>query len=252
MPNDTPVVLVTGAALRIGAVIARTFHHKNYRVLVHYRRSDTAATTLVNALNAVRPGSAAPLQADLTKREDVEQLGQQALALFGRLDVLVNNASSFYPTPFGHITQFQWDDLADSNLRAAFFLAQAVAPELGKRAGAIVNLVDIHADTPLKEHSVYSIAKAGVKAMTKALALELAPAVRVNGVAPGAILWPTPLVDDTSLAAEQIKQTVLSQIPLGQIGNPQHIADTVYFLAVDAAYMTGTVVRVDGGRHLNQ
>lgn len=251
MTVDTPVVLVTGAAQRIGAAIALKFHHNNYRVLVHYRHSANNAQRLVDACNSGRPDSATALQADFCKPERVSRLAQDALALYGRVDVLINNASSYYPTPFGETTQQAWDDLVDSNLRAAFFLAQALAPELRQRCGAIVNLVDSHIDKPLLHHSVYSIAKAGVAAMTKSLAHELAPMVRVNGVAPGAILWPTALADDSAPDVQARREKILAQIPLGQLGSPELIADAVYFLAAEASYMTGTILRVDGGRALN-
>lgn len=250
MPTDAPVVLVTGAAQRIGAAIARKFHHNDYRVIVHYRHSQEDAQALISECNGQRAQSAACLQADFSQSDQVRQLAKDALAQFGRLDVLVNNASSFYPTPFGNIAQQSWDALFDSNLRAAFFLSQALAPELTQRHGAIVNLVDTHADQPLLQHSVYCIAKAGVKAMTKSLALELAPAVRVNGVAPGAILWPAALADDLDPAVLETRQKILNQIPLGHIGDPEQIADAVYFLAAEASYMTGTVLRIDGGRAL--
>lgn len=251
MQTDAPVVLVTGAAQRIGAAIARKFHHNNYRVIVHYRSSAENASALVHSCNAQRTASAACLQADFCIPEQVSRLASDAQALFGRLDVLVNNASSYYPSRLGEVTPSVWDDLCDSNLRAGFFLAQALAQELRKRHGAIVNLVDSHIDKPLLHHSVYSIAKAGVVAMTKSLALELAPAVRVNGVAPGAILWPTALSDDSSPEVNTKRNEILDQIPLRQLGSPQHIADAVYFLAVEASYVTGTILRVDGGRALN-
>lgn len=250
MPTDAPVVLITGAAQRIGAEIARKFHHNDYLVIVHYHHSQENAQALIAACNGQRPRSAACLQADFSQPDQVTNLANNALAQFGRLDVLVNNASTFYPTPFGAIEQTSWDALFDSNLRAAFFLSQTLAPELTLRRGAIVNLVDTHADQPLLHHSVYSIAKAGVKAMTKSLALELAPAVRVNGVAPGAILWPAGLADDLDPAVIKAREKILKQIPLGYIGDPRLIADAVYFLAVEASYMTGTVLRVDGGRAL--
>lgn len=251
MQTEAPVVLVTGAAQRIGAAIARKFHHNNYRVIVHYRNSEAAAQSLVSACNAQRPNSAACLQADFTHSDKVVELAANALQLFGRIDVLINNASSFYPTPIGSITQQSWDDLLDSNLRFAFFLSQTLAGELEQRRGAIVNLLDTHIDKPLLQHSVYSMAKAGMKAMTQSLALELAPAVRVNAVAPGAILWPTALADDADATVINQRDKILQQIPLGHIGNPQQIADAVYFLAAEASYVTGSVLRVDGGRYLN-
>jgi len=249
--TESPVVLVTGAAQRVGAAIAAKFHHSNYRVIIHCRHSIATATEQVARLNAIRPNSAAVLQADLTSAAAVQQLAEEALAQFGRLDVLVNNASAFYATPFGSMQQSQWDELIDSNVRAALFLAQELATELSSRHGAIVNLVDIYADKPLAQHSIYNIAKAGLKAMTKSLALELAPAVRVNGVSPGAILWPEVLSDETDSSTQASRDRILQQIPLGQLGTAQQIADTVYFLAAEASYITGEVLRVDGGRSLN-
>jgi len=249
--SDAPVVLITGAAQRIGAAIAAKFHHNGYRVIVHCRHSLETANAQVTIYNNEKADSAIVLQADLTSESEVNALASNSLNAFGRLDVLINNASSFYPTAFGSIQQSHWDDLIDSNLRAAFFLSQALAAELTARRGAIVNLVDTYADKPLAKHSVYSIAKSGLKAMTKSLALELAPAVRVNGVAPGAILWPTALADDNDPDTQERRAKVLQLIPLGRLGTVQQIADTVFFLATQANYVTGAVIRVDGGRNLN-
>ncbi len=251
MQTEAPVVLVTGAAQRIGAAIARKFHHNNHRVIVHYRNSADIARALVEACNSQRTASAACLQANFGIAEEVSRLASEAQAHFGRLDVVVNNASSYYPSRLGEVTQSEWDDLCDSNLRASFFLAQALAPELRKRRGTIVNLLDSHIEKPLLHHSVYSIAKAGAVAMTKSLAMELAPSVRVNGVAPGAILWPTALNDDSSPEVNSQRNKILDQIPLQRLGTAELIADAVYFLAVEASYMTGAILRVDGGRSLN-
>lgn len=248
--TDSRVCFLTGAAKRIGACTARKFHGEGFRVVIHYNSSSVEAAALVNELNSQRAASAIALQADLTDRERPEPLADEALAAFGRLDVLVNNASSFYPTPLANCSQTIWDDLVDSNLRAAFFLTQRLAPELERRGGSVINIVDTHADSPLKGFPVYSIAKAGVKAMTKSLAKELAPRVRVNGVSPGAILWPPSLQDESDPAVLEAREKVLETIPLRSLGDPQNIADAVFFLANDACYVTGQTIRVDGGRYL--
>ena len=246
-PQDK-VVLVTGAAKRIGAAIAMKFHQQNYNVIVHCNDSLQDADKLVGQLNRSRHNSALTLQADLTQEHQVATLADKALQTFGRLDVLVNNASSFYPTPLGKVNSTQWHDLIDSNLRGAFFLCQNTAHVLREHQGAIVNLLDIYANQPLKNYSVYSIAKAGLQAMTRSLAVELAPEVRVNGVAPGAILWPT-LEKDTD--AEPSHRSILDSVPLGRTGKPEDIAEAVYFLAAEGTYVTGEIIRVDGGRRLN-
>ncbi|HAJ76122.1 MAG TPA: pteridine reductase [Gammaproteobacteria bacterium] len=247
---DAKVVLVTGAARRIGACIVETFHRHTYRVIVHYRQSAVAAKALVDTLNEQRPHSAACIGSDFNNNAEVEQLAGAALRCFGRLDVLVNNASSFYATNFGEVTQSQWDDLHNSNLRAAFFLAQSLGEEIASQRGAIVNVIDTHADRPLKNYPIYSIAKAGLQAITRSLAVELAPEVRVNGIAPGAILWPELLQDSEDPSVLEARERVLRNIPLGALGKKQDIADAVYFLANDADYVTGQVIRVDGGRSL--
>ena len=244
------VVFITGAAKRIGAEIARVFHERGFNVIIHVNTSIDAATALVNQLNQTRTNSAAMLQADLTSSEATRKLGESVLPIFNRLDVLVNNASSFYPTPLSEVDSTQWNDLIDSNLRAGFFLSQQLAPELTERKGTIVNLVDTHADRPLAGFPAYSIAKAGVKAMTRSLAIELGPDVRVNGVSPGAILWPPALEDDDDPEVISKRQQMLKQIPLSRLGEKREIAEAVYYLAVEASYITGHVIKVDGGRSL--
>ncbi len=241
-----PAVLVTGAAKRIGATIARKFHTQGYGVIIHCNHSLREAGQLAARLNRLRQNTAVVLQADLGNDRDVKALAERAPLAFGRLDVVINNASAFYPTPFGKVTRRDWDALVDSNLRGAFFLCQTLSPILSERHGAIVNLLDIYADRPLAHYPVYSIAKAGLQAMTRSLAIELAPSVRVNGVAPGAILWPEQEQDDSDS-----HQAILSKVPLGTTGTAEDIAETVYFLAARASYVTGEVVRVDGGRWLN-
>lgn len=236
------VALVTGAAHRIGARIARTLHGAGMDLVLHYRSSGAAARDLMEELVAKRPASVLPLQADLAESSVYGRIAEQVAAWRRRLDVLVNNASSFYPTPLGEVTEAQWDDLMGSNLKAPFFLAQALTPLLREHHGAIVNIVDIYAERPLQDHPVYSMAKAGNAMMVKALALELGPEVRVNGVAPGAILWP-----EQGLP-EQAQQEILNRTALNRLGTPEEIARTVLFLVRDADYITGQVIAVDGGR----
>ena len=248
--QDTRVCFLTGASKRLGACTAKKFHAEGFNVVIHYNSSKSEADSLVAQLNANRADSAFCLQADLTDHEQVQSLARLAFDCFQRVDILINNASAFYTTPLAECDHKAWDDLFDSNLRAGFFLAQQLAPELEQRAGAIVNMTDTHADNPLKGFPIYSLAKAGVKAMTKSLAKELAPRVRVNGVSPGAILWPPSLEDESDPAVLEAREKMLEKIPLRTLGEPQNIADTVYFLATDACYVTGQTVRVDGGRYL--
>jgi len=248
--TEARVCFLTGASKRLGASTARKFHAEGFNVIIHFNNSRQEAESLVAQLNSLREGSAKSLQADLTNREQLKLLANQVLGCYQRLDVLVNNASSFYPTPLQDCSNEQWDDLIDSNLRAAFYLSQKLAPELTRCAGSVVNMVDTHADSPLKGFPIYSIAKAGVKAMTKSLAKELAPRVRVNGVSPGAILWPPSLEDESKPEVLLGREKMLETIPLRTLGDPQNIADTVFFLANDACYVTGQTIRVDGGRYL--
>ena len=243
---NPPVVLITGAAHRVGAAIARELHHHGMRVVVHYRRSREAAEGLCAELEAVRPDSACALGADLLSAEARQALVTAAVERWGRLDALVNNASSFYPTPLAEADEAQWEDLLGSNLKAPFFLVQAAASELARREGAVVNIVDVHAERPLKDHPIYSIAKAGLVMLTKSLARELAPRVRVNAVAPGAILWPErPL-------AEAARLQILDRIALKRQGRPEDVARAVRYLIEEADYTTGHVLTVDGGRSLSQ
>ena len=244
MQHDTTprAVLVTGAAKRIGAQIARTLHAAGCDLALHHRGSGAEAAALVAELDAVRPGSVLSLQADLAEFDRLPELVARAVGRFGRLDALVNNASSFRPTPVAMTTPADWDDLFASNARAPFFLAQAAAPHLRASGGAIVNLVDIYAARPLPGHTVYCMAKAALVMATKSLALELGPEVRVNAVAPGAILWP----EDAANAAAQ--EAMLARTPLGRTGTPVEVAEAVRWLLLDATYCTGQVIAVDGGR----
>ena len=237
-------VLVTGGARRVGAAIARRLHGAGASVLIHYRDSEVDAVKLVGELNAARPKSAAKVKAELLAPIAPRAIVGAALDSFGRLDVLVNNASTFFPVAVGQIEPSHWEELIGSNLRAPLFISQEAAPELAKQSGAIVNIVDIHADRPLKGYPVYSIAKSGLAAMTRSLALELAPKVRVNGVAPGAIAWPE---DGQFETAERTR--IVETTPLGRVGSPEDIAQAVHFLAC-APYITGQIVAVDGGRSI--
>jgi pteridine reductase len=240
------VVLVTGGARRVGAAICRRLHGAGAELLVHYRSAAAEARALQAELNARRMNSLALVQADLLKASAASQVVKAAVKEFGRLDALVNNASSFFPTVVGEITEKMWDDLIGTNLKAPLFLSQAAAGELRKQHGAIVNIIDIHAELPMRNHAVYTAAKGGLLALTRALARELAPEIRVNGVAPGTILWP----DDEAWRDEVSRQRIINQTALKRIGEPDDIAATVQFLLADAPYITGQVIAVDGGRSI--
>jgi pteridine reductase len=243
-PSVAPVALVTGGARRIGAAIARRLHAAGYALAIHHRGGLDEARALQAELQAARAGSVLLLQAELSEFERLPALVQAVVERFGRLDALVNNASAFYPTPVGAATAAMWDELFASNARAPFFLSQAAAPHLQASGGAIVNLLDIHAERPLKQHTVYVMAKAALAAMTRSLALELAPQVRVNGLALGAILWPE------QGKSEQQKAAVLQSTPLGRAGSAEEVAEAVRWLLQDASYCSGQILRLDGGRSL--
>jgi pteridine reductase len=236
--------LVTGGARRVGAAIVRRLHGAGASVLIHYRDSEADAAKLEAELNAARPKSAAKVKADLLAPIAPRALVAAASDAFGRLDVLVNNASSFFPVALGAIEASHWEELVGSNLRAPLFIAQAAAGELARREGSIVNIVDIHAERPLKGYPLYSVAKAGLAALTRSLAVELAPQVRVNGVAPGAIAWPE---DGQFEPAE--RERIVATTPLGRVGSPEDIAQAVHFLAC-ARFVTGQIIAVDGGRSI--
>lgn len=238
---------MTGAARRIGAVVARRLHEAGARVVLHYHRSRAEAEALCAELNAARAGSCAAVQGDLLDIPGLARLVEGAADAFGRLDGLVNNASSFYATPFGAIGEREWADLIGTNLAAPLFLAQAAAERLRESHGAIVNVVDIHAERPLRDFAVYSVAKAGLAGLTRALAVELAPRVRVNGVSPGAILWP----DDGRHFDAAERERITSQTPLAHTGNPEDIAGAVKYFLFDAPFVTGQILAVDGGRGLH-
>ncbi|MCU7931974.1 MAG: pteridine reductase [Candidatus Thiodiazotropha sp. (ex Codakia rugifera)] len=239
-------VLITGAAQRIGAAIACQLHAEGMNILLHYRHSKEAAERLKQTLEADRPNSVWLLQADLQQPDSYQHLINQVEARCNRLDLLVNNASSFYPTSVESASHAQWDDLIGSNLKAPFFLSQAAAPLLHKTEGCIINLVDIHAQRPLKHYPIYSVAKAGNAMLVKSLARELGPTIRVNGIAPGVILWP-----EQGLS-EQQRRTILDRTALKRAGTPEDIARTLLFLYRDAHYVTGQIIAVDGGRTLQQ
>ena len=241
------VALITGGGRRIGAAIARQLHTAGMKLAVHYRHSEIAAHALQAELNNQRLGSVLLLQADLLQVSKLNRMIQQLIEHYGRLDVLVNNASTFYSTSIGKVTENDWEDLLGTNLKAPFFLSQAAAPHLATTHGCIINLADIHAERPLKLHTVYSIAKAGLVMLTKSLARELGPQVRVNAIAPGAILWP----EDNDMD-DVTKQRIISNTILKRHGSPEDLARTILFLIRDAGYITGQVITIDGGRTLNQ
>lgn len=238
------VALVTGAARRIGACISRCLHEHGANIAIHYRTAADEANALCAELNKLRPDSAIALQADLADISSMPPLIDSISAWHGRLDILVNNASSFYPTPLGEITEAAWDDLVGSNLKAPLFLSQAALTELRRSHGVIINIVDIHAQRPLRNHTVYGSAKAGLAMLTRSLAKDLAPEIRVNGVSPGAIMWPE------SGLSEQTQATILRQIPIGRRGDANDIATCVLYLVRDASYVTGQIIAVDGGRSI--
>jgi pteridine reductase len=242
--HPRPVALVTGGARRVGATIARTLHAAGYDLALHYRHSADEAAGLLRELERARAGSTLAVQADLAAVERLPALVEKVTSRFGQLDALVNNASAFFPTPVGSATAAQWDELFASNARAPFFLAQAAWPALRESRGAIVNLVDIYAERALAGHPIYVMAKAALAAMTRTLAQDMAPEVRVNGVAPGAVLWPSEGKDYDDRAA------MLSRTPLQRAGAPEDVASAVLWLLRDAPFVTGQIIRVDGGRTL--
>lgn len=240
------VVLVTGGAKRVGAAIARRLHREGASLMLHYRGSEREAKALREELNAARADSVTLVQADLLDVQGLPEIVRNTVGRFDRLDALVNNASAFFPTPVGEVTPANWESLIGANLRAPLFLSQAAAPHLKKAGGAIVNITDIHAERPLKNYVVYSIAKTGLVGLTRSLARELAPEVRVNGVAPGAIVWP----EDGSWD-DLTRQRIVSHTLLRRTGEPDDIARAVYYLIAEAPYVTGQIIAVDGGRSIN-
>jgi pteridine reductase len=243
--HERPVALITGAGKRVGAVTARTLHAAGYDVALHYRHSAADAELLAASLERQRSNSTFTVQAELADLDALPGMVQRVLNRFGRLDALVNNASAFFPTPVGTATVAQWNELFASNAQAPFFLAQAAVPALREARGAIVNMVDIYAERPLANHPIYCMAKAALEAMTRSLALDLGPDVRVNGVAPGAVLWPS----DGKPYDDQ--QALLARTPLQRAGSPDDVAGAVLWLLRDSPFVTGHIIRVDGGRTLS-
>ena len=235
--------LITGAARRIGAAIARHLHADAFSVVIHYNRSAAEADALAHELNGIRAGSACTVQADLMAASSCDLVMEKALALTGSLDALVNNASVFYPTLLPDIAEHAWNEVIGANLKAPLFLSRSAAPHLEQSGGCIVNITDIHGSRPLPGHSIYSVSKSGLNMLTRSLARELAPKVRVNAVSPGAILWPAGMDDET-------RDSIMSAIPLQRLGDPADIARAVHFLIAEAGYITGQVLTVDGGRSL--
>jgi pteridine reductase len=241
------VVLITGGAKRVGAAICRSLHAAGANLMVHYRSSSKEAHALQDELNAIRADSVALTRADILKLSSLPSLVNDTVERFGRLDVLVNNASSFYATPVGEVNEQSWEDLMGTNLKAPLFLSQAAAPHLRRSHGCIVNIVDIHAERPLKNYLVYNAAKGGLVTLTRSLARELGPDVRVNAVAPGAIMWP----EDGEWQDEVSRQRIISSSLLKRVGEPEDIARAVNFLVNDAPYITGQILAVDGGRNVH-
>jgi pteridine reductase len=236
-------ILITGGAKRVGGEICKSLHEAGANLMIHYHTSAKEARALQDELQEKRPDSVALIQADLLNLSNLQNLISQTVKQFGRLDGLINNASSFFPTPVGEIDEDNWSDLIGTNLKAPLFLSQAAVSHLKKHNGCIINLTDIHAEWPMKGYVVYSIAKAGLNALTKSLARELGPEIRVNAVAPGTVIWSGPeAVDEIS------RQRLISHIPLKHIGEPRDIATAVLYLLRDAPYITGHILTVDGGR----
>lgn len=236
------VALITGGAKRIGACMATTLHHAGLNIVIHYQHSAKAASQLQAQLNQQRSASCVIIQADLSAQSNIETLIKQSVESMGRLDVLINNASAFFPTPLSDANEKDWNALFDINLKAPFFLAKAATAHLKKQQGSIINMIDIYAERPLKDHPIYSASKSGLASITQSLALSLAPDIRVNAIAPGAILWPENQTDEVA------QKKLLSRTPLNRLGDPQDIANTALFLIKDAPFITGQIIRVDGGR----
>lgn len=247
MTDTAPVALITGAAHRLGAHTARKLHQRGWNVAIHCRSRRDQANTLADELNTLRHDSARVVQADLSRAAEVEALAQEAVAQWQRLDALVNNASVFYPNPVAEATLADWDTVMHTNLRAPFLLLQACLPALKQHSGAVVNLIDIYSERPLPDHPLYCASKAGLASMTRSWAKDLAPDIRVNGVSPGAILWP----EGDAAIDESYQQSILAKTPLARTGTPDDIAGAIVFLICDAPFITGQILSVDGGRSLN-
>lgn len=241
--NHHKTTLITGGARRIGRTIAMKLHARGHNIMIHYRSSSNEAETLKSELNRIRKNSCDIICADLSDNKSFQHIERETLKTFAAIDTLINNASAFYPTPLADINEPQWDDLMVSNLKAPLFLAKQLTPSLQKQQGCIINILDIYAERPLADHPIYCATKAGLQMLTKSLARDLAPNIRVNGVAPGAILWP----ENKNIETDYQDQ-VLKRIPLNRLGSPKDIAKTVEFLIEEAPYITGQIIAVDGGR----
>ena len=246
MTDDGGVALITGAARRLGAATARALHGRGYRVIVHYRSHEQDAIRLVSELNDRQAGSAVSLQADLTKPEAIRDLAESAADYWSRLDVLVNNASVFFPTPVGTLALQDWTNLVNTNLRAPVLLVEHLAEEIGLQGGCIVNLIDVYSERPLADHPVYSATKAALASLTRSWARDLAPSIRTNGVSPGAVLWP----EDAEVMDDEQKQALLKRVPMHHTGDPGDVSGAVAWLVCDAPYVNGQIINVDGGRSI--
>ncbi|MBK1886115.1 MULTISPECIES: pteridine reductase [Marinobacter] len=247
MPEHAPVALITGSAHRLGARTAQILQERGWNIAIHYRNREDQAHSLAESMNQQRPNSAVALQADLSNITDIRRLGTEAAAQWGRLDALVNNASVFYPNPTPEATEDDWDSIMHTNLKAPFFLLQACLPALRASSGSVVNLIDIYSEKPLADHPLYCASKAGLAALTRSWAKDLAPEVRVNGVSPGAILWP----EGDAAVDVGYQSIILAKTPLNRTGTPDDIARTIVFLLAEAPFITGQIISVDGGRSLN-
>lgn len=241
-PASEKCILITGGAKRIGAAIVRLLHSQGMNIIIHYNNSSKEAIDLQNELNDIRENSIGLCSGNLANHDDCELIFNEALKIFGRIDALINNASNFFPTPIESATESQWDEIMAINLKAPFFLSKLCASQIKLHKGDIINLIDIYADRPLHNHPIYIAAKAGLAALTKSLAQDLGPEIRVNGIAPGAILWPE------SGGTEEDKKNILSKTPIKKLGSPEDIASTALFFLRDAPFITGQIISVDGGR----
>jgi len=237
-------VLITGGAKRIGLAIAKYLHQYGFNIIITYNKSKNDAEKALSILNNNRPNSCAIIQANFSTIKSYNSLYNKALKVFGRIDVLINNASKFYPTKIDTVNDKNWTDIINTNLKTPLFLSKSFFPELKKRKGSIINIIDIHVNPPLKNHIIYNLSKAGLLALTQSLAKDLAPSVRVNGVSPGAIMWPKSI-------NKKRKKEIISKIALQRIGEPDDIAKTILFLITNGDYITGQNINVDGGRRLN-
>lgn len=237
-------VLITGGAKRIGLAIAKYLHQYGFNIIITYNKSKNDAGKVLSTLNNNRPNSCAIIQANFSTIKSYNSLYNKALKVFGRIDVLINNASKFYPTKIDMVNDKSWTDIINANLKTPLFLSKSFFPELKKRKGSIINIIDIHVSPPLKNHLIYNLSKAGLLALTQSLAKDLAPSVRVNGVSPGAIMWPASI-------NKKRKKEIISKIALQRIGEPDDIAKTILFLITNGDYITGQNINVDGGRKLN-